>query len=163
MSIREVVVTGLVAILGFLMYFGLIAMWDALRAPRRARRFAQGRRVSIPLGFFDAIGVSPDKRCNVEAGSGYTFSMRCQKGQPVSAGRWISTLEPREEFIRCFIEELNACNRLVGNYRVIHVHGWERRHVAPVISVRTTDYEILIETLTESGSHGGSAPEGSSH
>jgi hypothetical protein len=149
-SFGEVVAIGLAMALGSLLYFGFGDMWDALQAPLRVRRFARGRRVSVPLWLYDAIGVAPDERCSMEPGFSYKFSIRCQQGQPASAGRWISTLEPRDEFIRCLSLELNDCHRVVGDHRVIHLHGWEGRHVSPVISVRMTDYGILVETLKQS-------------
>jgi hypothetical protein len=30
---------------------------------------------------------------------------------------------------------------------VIHVHAWERRHVAPIVSIRDSDYELLVEAF----------------
>ncbi len=146
--VADAVMGAIVAVVGLLAYFGLTSLWDSMRAPLRVRRFRMGRTISIPLGFYDAIGTPRDKRCDLMPGGGNTLSMRCRQGGPVVAGRWVSTLDPREEFIDCLRDAFDECHKVVDGYHVIHVHAWERRHVAPIVSIRDSDYELLVAAFS---------------
>ncbi|KAB7740012.1 hypothetical protein GA707_19795 [Nostocoides sp. F2B08] len=142
--VADAVVGAVVAVVGLLAYFGLTGLYDSMQAPLRVRRFRKGRTISIPLGFYDAIGTPRDKRCDLVPSSGDTFSIRCRQGGPVVAGRWVSTLDPREEFINYLKDAFDECHTEIDGYHVIHVHAWERRHVAPIVSIRDSDYELLV-------------------
>ena len=148
MSVTDAVVGAVFVVLGMLAYFGVTSAWDSSRAPLRVRRFRKGRTVSIPLGFYDAIATPADHRCEMVPSRGDRFWIRCRQGGPVVAGRWVSTLDPREEFIDCLKDAFDECHKVVDEYHVIHVHAWERRHVAPIVSVRDSDYELLVAAFS---------------
>jgi hypothetical protein len=94
--VPDALVGAVVAVVGLLAYFGLMSLWDSMRAPLRVRRFRKGRTISIPLGFYDAIGTPRDERCDLVPSGGDRFWIRCRQGGHVVAGRWVSTLDPRE-------------------------------------------------------------------
>lgn len=127
----------------------LYGFWRLRHAggPRRLKRFERGKAVLVPFQMADVINIARDERCGYEPIGGWHMSVRFRPGSPPEPRTWVLTCEPADEFFDALAAALTECNRSVHGMRLIHVHQWERRHVAPMLLIGESDYAILEAAL----------------